>query len=864
MKDRKSPKFNIGGYATINGNINENYFRQAITKVIDSQSLLRATIELDGAEAGIFKFPDDAQYIELQVFDFSVDDNSDEKAISWMKADMQVPFPTVFENLFSTTLIRAANYTYWYVKFHHLINDGYGLSIFFKSVLGQYNSISNPNALEKCDYGRFQNVLSKNISDPGYLASKLFWNHKYRLLPEFQQLDKALSKKVTSGVYSFNISGDLLNKCKQFGLEHKLSFLHLFLGSLTIYLYKRFSYNNFPVVLPVQNRSSLHAKHTVGPFVSLIPLKLAYHADRNILEFLTLIKREIISCLRHKDYQLGELLADLNITGNNARNFSRFRVSYEKHDYDYFLNDHDINVFPLSNRHEEADLSVHIRDYTAKSDQLIVDFDFNEQVFPPGRMESLANSLQLIIDQFIESPLGLLKSLNVLSEEETLEQTAYFTKTTAYLPYPSLKKRIDRSFELNAERIFLSTANGHLKYREIDELANRISACLVNKYGLDSLGHVGLYLDDKCLYIQALYGLIKSGAVYVPIDMSYPRERVLAIIRSSGCSYIITDSLAGKGFIIEAGFELLLIHELLEEENISFKSDIKPTDPLYLISTSGSTGIPKGAVCTNMGFNNLLSWYVDTMGLTSSDRTLIISSLGFDLTQKNIFAPALVGGSLHLLEDNFYDPARILEFIRKYNISWINCTPSTFYPLVRLELEKNHKSLETLKYVVLGGEPINMSLLASWYNNPECSTVLVNSYGPTECTDVTNYYIIPKQNDYTSSVIPIGKAIHNVVSYILDSELSLLPAGAVGEICIGGIAVGNGYWNDETKTAEKFLLNPFGEGRLYRTGDLGRWLADGNIEYLGRMDDQVKIRGYRIELGEIEAAVLAFEGIREA
>ena len=243
--------------------------------------------------------------------------------------------------------------------------------------------------------------------------------------------------------------------------------------------------------------------------------------------------------------------------------------------------------------------------------------------------------------------------------------------------------------------------------------------------------------------------------------------------------------------------------------------------------------------------------------MTSDDEVLVISALGFDLTQKNLMAPLSCGAAIHFYDAEHYDDQAILNLIEANQISWMNCAPSAFYPLCADP--QNYERLESLRWVFLGGEALVYERLKHWYQGR--SAKLVNSYGPSECTDISSYHILDKQKDYQE--VPLGKANTNVLLYVMDKQRNLLPAGLPGELYVGGAGVGAGYLNNSELTAQKFFKNPFGTGKIYKTGDLVRYLEDGNLVYIGRSDFQIKRRGVRIEPAEIEAHVKSVEGVND-
>ncbi len=288
------------------------------------------------------------------------------------------------------------------------------------------------------------------------------------------------------------------------------------------------------------------------------------------------------------------------------------------------------------------------------------------------------------------------------------------------------------------------------------------------------------------------------------------------------------------------------------------RNECRMEDLVYAIFTSGSTGQPKAASVLHSGFANLLEWYRNELELGPEDHTLVISSPSFDLTQKNLFTPLLTGGTLVLDECEAYDITRLLGLIRSHGITLINCTPSAFYPLVDAAAANQYKDLATLRFAVLGGEPISIPRLREWLDHANCRVEIVNSYGPTECTDICLFHRLHRGNLDDFPFVPLGREIPNVQVTIRDQNLSLLPTGDTGELCISGAGVGGGYLNDPARTADRFVNG------IYRTGDLAKRLPCGTFEFRGRADHQVKVNGFRIELGEIEIALNEHDAVREA
>ena len=400
-----------------------------------------------------------------------------------------------------------------------------------------------------------------------------------------------------------------------------------------------------------------------------------------------------------------------------------------------------------------------------------------------------------------------------------------------------------------------------LSLRELDQRSNRLARRL-QELGARPGAYVGIGLDRSVDLIVALLAVVKSGAAYVPLDPAYPQARLEHMISSAGLETVVTSASLADGFLSAGAAQVSDIAlsadgEVSADPVISYAT---PDDPLYAIFTSGSTGQPKAASVFRRSFANLLDWYVHELDLGADDCTLVISSPSFDLTQKNFFAPLLTGGRVLLDDCRTYDISRISRLIREHRVTLVNCTPSAFYPLVDAAASEDYAALRSLRFAVLGGEPISIPRLRAWLEHPACQAEIVNTYGPTECTDICAFHRMHRGNLDAFGFVPLGREIPNVIVTIRDEDLAVVPDGELGELCISGAGLGGGYLNDEDRTRKSFAL----AGALYRTGDLARRLPCGTLEFRGRADHQVKVNGFRIELGEIELALEQHEGVREA
>jgi amino acid adenylation domain-containing protein len=439
---------------------------------------------------------------------------------------------------------------------------------------------------------------------------------------------------------------------------------------------------------------------------------------------------------------------------------------------------------------------------------------------------------------------------------------------------PSRNGLVLERFEAQVTRtpgaIALELEGVTLTYGELNARANQVAHYL-RGIGVGPNCLVGVSLERSFDLIIAIYGILKAGGAYVPLDPTYPLERLRYMASAVKLEVLITHSSCTPWHDQTPDLNVLLLdgqQSLLDQQSSSNPEFVTSGDHLiYIIFTSGSTGQPKAAGVYHCGFANLMDWFVDEFRITSDDHALLVSSVSFDLTQKNLFATLRTGGTLHLYPPGAYDLSVLSRLIHDQGITLINCTPSAFYPLIEPLTDCAAHAIASLRIAFLGGEPISIPRVRPWFRHADCRAEIANTYGPTECTDICGFYRLHQDNLDQYDFVPLGRPIRNVQMAIVDQRLQLCAIGEAGELCVGGAGVGAGYINDGELTNEKFVANTIPQitsRLLYRTGDQARWHPSGVIEFLGRLDHQIKIRGFRIELPEIERAVETHPSISEA
>jgi amino acid adenylation domain-containing protein len=406
--------------------------------------------------------------------------------------------------------------------------------------------------------------------------------------------------------------------------------------------------------------------------------------------------------------------------------------------------------------------------------------------------------------------------------------------------------------------------------RYADRLAQRLRGLGV---GPDVL--VGLCLERSVELVIGILGILKAGGAYLPLDPSYPKERLEFMLQDSGAPVIVTQRHVSASVPTQGAVLVCLDAEDLHEfsdaasKETNFASDTRPENLAYVIYTSGSTGKPKGVLVTHDNvvrlFRSTQAWF----NFTSADVWTLFHSYAFDFSVWEIWGALLNGGRLVVVPScTSRSPDEFALIIKASSVTVLNQTPSAFRQLMSQLISSATTDRLALRYVIFGGEALELQSLQPWFDHfGDEQPKLINMYGITETTVHVTYRPITQADLKSSAGSVIGRPIPDLGVYILDSRQHLQPVGVPGEIYVGGAGIARGYLKRPELTAERFIADPLGrnpQGRLYRSGDLARWLPSGELEYEGRIDDQVKIRGYRIELGEIEAALSNHVQVKEA
>ncbi|MGL5080043.1 MAG: non-ribosomal peptide synthetase [Microcoleaceae cyanobacterium] len=674
--------------------------------------------------------------------------------------------------------------------------------------------------------------------------------------------------------HTFSIDENLTQQLQQLATQLEVDLQILLLTAYKILLYQYTGEKDILVAQLLTCRNNL-SKLVIGNCTNAIVLRDSINDDLSFSDIITQVSQTLKEAINHQSYPFSLLVQGLQVPGNSSHSplsqaaFTYYEISHLKYILKLFegldsqqslcQNQPEFKYFELLQRKVEFDFSL---DCIFLKKSILVHFSYNQSLVSVQIAISFSQHFQNLLRSLVTSPEQSVNQLSILDKSERKQVLIEWNQTERNY---DLSKTLQEWIEIKVEKVPELTAvifeDQSLTYKELNQRANQLAHYLI-KLGVKPETLVGICVERSVEMVVGLLGILKSGGAYIPLDPSYPIQRLAFMLEDTQVPLLLTQ----KKFVDQLPQHqakvicLDIIWEILvQEPDINPIHKAIPENLAYVIYTSGSTGNPKGVMNTHRGVCNRLLWMQEEYQLGLTDRVLQKTPFSFDVSVWEFFWPLMTGAALVIAKpEGHQDSHYLVEIIVKWQITTLHFVPS----MLQVFLEENLSQCKSLKRVICSGEALPFDLQTRFFTQLNCE--LYNLYGPTEAAiDVTFWRCQPNS---LFNIVPIGFPVANTQIYILNSGLQPVPVGVPGELHIGGVQVARGYLNRPQLTIEKFVPNPFTKGSnfLYKTGDLVRYLPDGTIEYLNRIDSQVKIRGFRIELGEIEHRLTQHSQIREA
>lgn len=753
------------------------------------------------------------------------------------------PFNLAKSPLYRLSVVQTEKRVYLLADFHHLIIDGSSCDLFIEQLIQRLEG----RELEPETYSYFDYVAEeKEAKDKdGYVASKRFFDQLLRTCEGASEIPADLNNPNENGLLAESVYPVNHLPSDSFCKVNGITPAHLFLAG-TFYAISRYVNNKQVCISTISSgRSNMKIANTLGMFVNTLPLSSEVKGQ-TVVEFIRETGEMLDETIRHENYPFAQIAADYNF---KPEIMYAYQVGVLN---EYKVNNQPVGMESLELKVPKFKLSIHIEEREGK---VCVVLQYNDALYSRSLMDGLAESIGTAVDHFITDPSGKIDSVSLLSERQWALISSFHESGRAEVPIRLFHQGIEKQAELHPDRIALVAVDKTFTYQEMNTEMNRVAHGLI-RLGIHPGDRVALLLPRVSGLIIAMFGVMKSGAAYIPCDPEYPAERVKHILEDSNAAYIITTRSRMADF---PSGQAIDIAELLKETRTGNPDvEIRPTDLAYLIYTSGSTGKPKGVMLNHGGICNYLydhplNQHVHALA-TEARCMLSVTTISFDMSLKEIGTSLFNGLTLVLAsEDQANNPILLAELFDQTHADAFNATPSRM--LQYMELPAFCEALSRCKIIMSGGEKYSEKLLRRLHEIGNAR--IFNTYGPTEITVSSNCKELTQVD-----TISIGRPLLNYKEFIVDVDGNELPVGVVGELYIGGVGVAQGYNQLEQMTQERFI--DYQGCRVYKSGDYAKWTEDGDVAVLGRTDNQVKLRGLRIELGEIEACLTHVIGIKNA
>ena len=887
-----SPAYHIPAIFNLEGELDVPALTFSLNEIVQRHEALRTTFLTINGQPSQHVADDVA--ITLPVEDLqSMLPAQRENEVARLTADeTRRPFDLTQGPLLRACLLKLAPAKHRLIlTMHHIASDGWSrsvllneLSILYKDFLNGKRPSLEPLPIQYADFAVWQR---EHLAGERLNKQLNYWKNQLAGAPPRLELPTDFPRPAVQAYRGHHlplkIDQTVYEVLKRISQQAGTTLFMTLFAAFNVLLYRYSRQEDIVVGSPIANRTRAEIEGLIGFFVNTLVLRTDLSGNPTFLELLAQVKNKTLDAYDHQDLPFEKLVEELQ--PERALSYNPiFQVMFVLHNAIGASGSGSaqmpgVAVTPLDvdTGTSKFDLALSL---VEEPDGMTGYLEYNVELFTKETMERFWSHFQVLLLSIVAHPEGSIASLPLIGEGEHAQVVESWNETTAVYPQLPIHQRFEQQAAQTPNAIAAEFSNQSVTYDELNRRANQLAHTL-QKRGVGPEVKVALSVERSLEMLIGLLGILKAGAAYVPLDPTYPPERLAYMLADSGAAVLLTQASLLPA-IPPNEAELLCLDG--DWQAIARESEENPAcrvsldDLIYVIYTSGSTGKPKGVALKQRAIANLLGWQLQNTSCGVGDKTLQFTTLSFDVSCQEIFATLASGGTLVMIDEEIRrDPERLSQLVADKQINRI------FLPFVALQQLAEAFAAEPdmnlqLRELITAGEQLQTTppIVALFKRLPNCR--LYNHYGPSE-THVATAYRLPTDPASWDALPPIGRPIANTQIYLVDPFMQPVPIGVPGELLIGGDNVARGYLNRPALTAEKFVQHSvignrflakgqrnIDDGALitvYRTGDLARYRSDGNIDYLGRIDQQVKIRGFRIEPGEIEAVLGEHDVVRE-
>ncbi len=871
-----NPFYSIPAAVRLRGELDVAALELTFNEIVRRHESLRTTfVPVDGNPVQVIS---PSLTITLETIDLSEldEEQREAEAMRRVAADAREPFDLMNGPLLRPVLLKLAGDDHLLLfSMHHIISDVWSRGVLIRELRTLYIAFSRKQPsplpelpLQYADYAAWQRAWLRDETLESQLS---YWRAELEGAPAVLELPtdrpRPPVQSLNGGQETLVLPESLLEALRAFSRREGATMFMTLLAGFNALLYRLTGQTDIVVGAPIANRDRIELENIIGFFTNTLVLRTNLSGDPSFRDLLKRVREVALGAYTHRDLPFEALVEALQPERDLSYPplFQVMFVHQVSMTENFELPGLTLSNVGVDNGSAKFDMTLFL---VEGSGSLAAILEYNSDLFDAETARRTLGLFENLLTAAVAEPEHPIAELEVLSPSDRHRIEREWNATTREFDERTL---IHLSFERQVERtpdsVALAFGTDELTYRELNQRANQLAHYLQARgVGPDVL--VGICMERSIDLVVSMLAILKAGGVYVPLDATYPNERLSVMSADAPTSLCLTHSRIAEK-IVDVIPNLVYLDQ--EWERLSHESDrnpvcaITPENLAYFVFTSGSTGRPKGIAMPHQSLFNLVSWLIDDQKPQPGDRTLQFASLNFDTSNLECFTTWCTGGTLVLIpEEVRHNISSLLSFLVEGEINRLSLPFVVLQQIVEIA-ESEGPIPYSLREVNTAGEQLQITNQVVSFFEKLKNCVLHNHYGPSECHAVTTHTLAGDRRSWPA-LPPVGKPIYNTQIYLLDQRLQPVPIGVAGELYIGGISLARGYFNRPDLTAAVFVPNPFSETpgtRLYRTGDLARYLPDGTIEFLGRIDQQVKVRGFRIETGEVEAALRDHPDVQE-
>jgi amino acid adenylation domain-containing protein len=852
----------------LDGPLDANALRAAIQTIVDRHDALRSSFTSSGETLTV----EPKLIVPLPTTDLSTLPESEREACltTLRKTESVRVFDLTVAPLLALHLVRLApDHHALIFNAHHIVCDGWSYDIFLRELAALYSGKpiqQLPGAMQMRDYEAWERQRKEM---PEFDADCAYWLEQYRTIPPLLELpgDRPYPRQRSyrGASETLILPSEFPQLLTRLGAAHGATLFNVLLAGFKALLFRLSGESDLAVGIPSAGQNLAGGEHLIGHCVNMLPLRSQFSGEQSFAQLLKTVQTAVLGAFEHQQVTFGWLLQQLVFAREPGR-IPLIPVIFNLEPAPTPL-----RFAQLEHRIEFNPRSAYQFDLGFNCDSSPAGFrivcNYNLDLFDATTIRRWLDHYHVLLESAATNPADRIDCLPLLTASQREALVARGSATRVFPPAMCIHSLFEKHAAITPDALALSFEDGHLTYGKLDAAANQLARHLRSLH-VKPGDLVAVCLDRSFELMIAILAVLKAGAAYVPLDPDSPGARLQLILADARPGMLLTQekllekaTWAGASFCFDRDWDS--INSL---DTSALATSVTPDSSAYVIYTSGSTGEPKGVVVTHYNVQRLFESTAHWFGFGASDVWTLFHSSAFDFSVWEMWGALCHGGRLVIVPYAVSrNPARFYALLAEEKVTVLNQTPLAFQQLIQVEDDPTARRTLSLRHVIFGGEALDYAALRPWFDrHGDIIPRLVNMYGITETTVHVTYRPIGATNLANGKGSRIGGAISDLDLFVLDPALSPCAVGMPGEIHVGGAGVARGYLHQPELTAARFIPHPWKSGeRLYKSGDLARFMADGDLEYLGRCDLQVKIRGFRIEPGEIEFVLLQHPKIRQ-